>query len=112
MCIPRVLLALALVACGGAKKAATPGGGSPAASLDELMKARNLSETDVAAALKTYTPTGRHDEYYLFGSGGHSGQVVVIGVPSMAMMIYAMLRLFKGLKQLTGLDSDQIMLPR
>jgi len=88
MCIPRVLLALALVACGGAKKAATPGGGSPAASLDELMKARNLSETDVAAALKTYTPTGRHDEYYLFGSGGHSGQVVVIGVPSMRILKY------------------------
>ena len=37
---------------------------------------------------------------------------LVIGVPSMAMMLYAMLRLFKGLKRLTGLDSDQIMLPR
>jgi nitrous-oxide reductase len=84
----RFLLALMLVACGGAKKAATPGGGGSAASLDELMKARNLSETDVAAALKTYTPTGRHDEYYLFGSGGHSGQVVVIGVPSMRILKY------------------------
>ena len=37
---------------------------------------------------------------------------VVIGVPSMAMMLYAMLRLFKGVKHLTGLDTDQIMLPR
>ena len=37
---------------------------------------------------------------------------VVIGVPSMAMMIYAMLRLFKGVKRLTGLDTEQIMLPR
>ena len=37
---------------------------------------------------------------------------LVIGVPTMAMMIFAMLRLFKGLKRLTGLDSDQIMLPR
>jgi hypothetical protein len=37
---------------------------------------------------------------------------VVIGVPSMAMMIFAMLRLFKGLKRLTGLNTDEIMLPR
>ena len=37
---------------------------------------------------------------------------VVIGVPSMAMMVYAMVRLFKGVRQLTGLDSGQMMLPR
>jgi len=37
---------------------------------------------------------------------------VVIGVPSMAMMLFAMLRLFKGVKRLTGLDTEQIMLPR
>jgi hypothetical protein len=37
---------------------------------------------------------------------------VVIGVPSMAMMIFAMLRLFKGVKKLTGLETEQIMLPR
>ena len=37
---------------------------------------------------------------------------VVIGVPSMAMMLYAMFRLFKGVKRLTGLDTDQMMLPR
>jgi nitrous-oxide reductase len=50
----------------------------------ELMKARGLSEADVAAALKTYTPTGKFDEYLTFASGGHSGQVLVIGVPSHA----------------------------
>jgi hypothetical protein len=37
---------------------------------------------------------------------------VVIGVPSMAMMIFAMLRLFKGVKRLTGLNTDEILLPR
>ncbi len=37
---------------------------------------------------------------------------LVIGVPSMAMMLYAMFRLFKGVKHLTGLDTDQILLPR
>jgi nitrous-oxide reductase len=58
------------------------------AALQDLMKARNLSEDDVKAALKTFTPTGRLDEYYLFGSGGHSGQVVVVGVPSMRILKY------------------------
>jgi len=47
---------------------------------------RNLTPDDVLAALKTYTPTGRKDEYLIFGSGGHSGQVLVIGVPSMRLL--------------------------
>jgi len=53
------------------------------ADLKALMAARGLSEADVEAALKTYTPTGKKDEYLIFASGGHSGQVFVIGVPSM-----------------------------
>lgn len=57
-------------------------------SLQDLMKARDLSEADVTAALKTYMPTGRHDDYYLFASGGHSGDVIVIGVPSMRILKY------------------------
>jgi len=52
------------------------------------MAARNLSQADVEAALKTFTPTGRHDEYYIFASGGHSGQMLVIGVPSMRILKY------------------------
>src|SRR5512146_1728376 len=35
------------------------------------------------AALKTYVAPGDIDEFYLFYSGGHSGQVFVAGVPSM-----------------------------
>jgi len=35
------------------------------------------------AAVKTYVAPGDLDEYYLFSSGGHSGQVYVYGVPSM-----------------------------
>lgn len=31
-------------------------------------------------------PPGKLDEYYLFFSGGHSGQVIVAGVPSMRML--------------------------
>ncbi len=35
------------------------------------------------AAVKTYVAPGDMDEFYLFSSGGHSGQVYVYGVPSM-----------------------------
>jgi nitrous-oxide reductase len=41
---------------------------------------------DVLAAVKTYQPTGTFDEYVLFASGGHSGQVLAIGVPSMRLL--------------------------
>jgi nitrous-oxide reductase len=76
----------ALAACGSSKGSTTGEGAS--ASLTDLMKARNLSEADVNAALKTYTPTGRMDDYLAFSSGGHSGQVIVIGLPSMRILKY------------------------
>jgi nitrous-oxide reductase len=52
----------------------------------DLMKARNLNEADVEAALKTYVPSGKRDDYLIFASGGQSGQVLVIGVPSMRLL--------------------------
>ena len=39
------------------------------------------------AAVATYVAPGDTDEYYLFYSGGHSGQVYVAGVPSMLVEI-------------------------
>ncbi|SHN87659.1 Sec-dependent nitrous-oxide reductase [Desulfitobacterium chlororespirans] len=42
-----------------------------------------VSDDVVQAALKTYVPPGQLDEYYMFASGGHSGNVFVYGVPSM-----------------------------
>ncbi len=79
-----------MVACNGSKGSSSQpaGGGAVSSSLTDLMKARNLSEADVNAALKTYTPSGRMDEYLTFASGGHSGQVIVIGVPSMRILKY------------------------
>jgi nitrous-oxide reductase len=38
---------------------------------------------DAAAAIASYVAPGTTDEYYLFYSGGHSGNVYVAGVPSM-----------------------------
>ena len=80
-----LLFLAALAACSNASSSQKSAGGP---GLTALMKARGLSEADVKAALATYTPTGKHDEYLVFASGGHSGQVVVIGVPSMRILKY------------------------
>lgn len=41
-------------------------------------------QSDAAvAALKSYVAPGDLDEYYMFSSGGHSGQIYVYGLPSM-----------------------------
>lgn len=59
-----------------------------AQSPQEIMRARGPAEKDVAAAAKTYVPTGKHDDDVVFRSGGNSGQVVVHGVPAMRILKY------------------------
>jgi len=61
-------------------------GGGAEVDVSSIAQERGLSESDVTAAVKTYVPTGKMDEYYLFASGGHSGQVLVYGVPSMRLL--------------------------
>ncbi|MDR2080977.1 MAG: Sec-dependent nitrous-oxide reductase [Campylobacteraceae bacterium] len=56
--------------------------------LQKIMKERGLSERDILAAAKTYTPSGMKDQYYAFSSGGQSGQVIVYGIPSMRILKY------------------------
>ena len=56
------------------------------ASLTKIANERKLNVDDLMAAAKTFTPSGRHDEYVLFSSGGQSGQVYAIGVPSMRLL--------------------------
>ena len=50
---------------------------------NEVIQSRELSPEDVTAALETYMPAGKMDEFLMFTSSGHAGQVYVIGVPSM-----------------------------
>jgi len=94
---PVLAAATLLIGCGGNEQAAdsnvqrtSRAGTASTASLGAPAKAiaeqRELTPDDVTAALKTYMPTGRHDEYLCFASGGHSGQVLVIGVPSMRLL--------------------------
>lgn len=67
------------------------GGGSTGLSgkANEVALARKLSPDDVTRAVKTYVPGGStevKDEFFLMCSGGHSGQVIVMGVPSMRIL--------------------------
>ncbi|MFN3928856.1 MAG: Sec-dependent nitrous-oxide reductase [Thermoflexus sp.] len=78
-----VLLSLLVAAC--ARGAATPVAGLPAEA-QAVIKERGLAPEDIVAALKTYVPGGKYDEYIMFSSGGHSGQVLVIGIPSMRLL--------------------------
>lgn len=68
----RTLAALAFLGLA----ACAPSGTPDSAGGERLANARE-------AAQQTYVEPGKHDEFYLFYSGGHSGQVYVAGVPSM-----------------------------
>ena len=81
-----LVTAMASIGCG--PQQATQVSQAPASSTADLMKQRGLTEADVSAALQTYTPTGQKDTYLTFASGGHGGNMVVIGVPSMRILKY------------------------
>lgn len=56
------------------------------AEITKIANDRQLNLDDLMAAAKTFTPSGRHDDHIMFASGGHSGQVFVIGIPSMRLL--------------------------
>lgn len=66
--------------------AAKVGGEEAGGTYGSLASKRGLSAAEAEAALATFTPPGKHDEYMMFASGGHSGQIHVIGVPSMQLL--------------------------
>jgi nitrous-oxide reductase len=71
---------------GGTADTNTESTANLSADASAIAEARGLTPDDVAAALKTYMPTGRYDEYIMFASGGHAGQVFVLGLPSMRLL--------------------------
>jgi len=82
-----IVLMFSMVGCGRSETSPTQAqnsGGSDA--INQLAADRGLTPDDVRAALMTYQPSGRLDDYIMFSSGGHSGQVFVIGMPSMRLL--------------------------
>ena len=61
---------------------------SAQSEIEKVMKERGLTQQDLLAAAKTYTPSGGRDKYIVFSSGGQSGQIMVYGVPSMRILKY------------------------
>jgi nitrous-oxide reductase len=87
----------ALAAAGGActrsgdesVEAATSGARGAAAGakgLEQVALARGLTPEEASAALETFVPPGKYDELTMLASGGHSGSIYVIGIPSMRML--------------------------
>lgn len=54
----------------------------------QIASVRGLAAEDVTRAVQTFVPPGKPelDEFFVVASGGHSGQVLIIGVPSMKIM--------------------------
>ena len=84
--------AIVLASCTG-----TPGQGgqgsrpAPAlpphdATLEQVALARNLTPEEAKMALETFVPPGKYDEFTMFMSGGHSGSIYVMGVPSLRLI--------------------------
>lgn len=71
-----------VVGVAGARMGTSASGGS----LATLASDRGLTGQEAEAALATYVAPGDYDEYLMFASGGHSGQLHVIGVPSMQLL--------------------------
>lgn len=61
-------------------------GAAATGELGKLASDRGLSGEEAQAALKTFTAPGQYDEYMMFAAGGHSGQIHVVGVPSMQLL--------------------------
>jgi nitrous-oxide reductase len=83
--IPLLVLSFVLSACNQPAPAPSAEADLPPDAA-ALAAERGLTPDDVYAALKTYMPTGQTDPYIMFSSGGQSGQVLIIGVPSMRIL--------------------------
>ncbi|MCB9136618.1 MAG: Sec-dependent nitrous-oxide reductase [Anaerolineales bacterium] len=79
------ILAFSISGCGQKDEAIPAVEGLPEDAAS-IVAARGLTSNDIYAALSTFVPSGQHDPYIMFASGGHSGQVLVVGVPSMRIL--------------------------
>jgi nitrous-oxide reductase len=84
----RALIPILLAACQTNPQEQTAASSGDTVDLATIMRDRGLSEQDVLAAARTYLPSGKHDDYLIFASGGQGGNIIVIGVPSMRILKY------------------------
>ena len=59
---------------------------APATPIEEIIRERNLTPDEAAAALKVFVPPGRYDDFVMVTSGGHRGSVMLYGIPSMRLL--------------------------
>lgn len=81
-----VVVLMATVVLAVVQRSATTSAQGDSSNWQTIAEQRGLTEADIRAAMMTYTPSGVMDEYLMFASGGHSGQVLVIGMPSMRLL--------------------------
>jgi len=91
----RMLVALAFVAGATLAMLLSTGGGGDVApthaavggnALDDIIQKRGLTPDEAEAALKTFVPPGKFDDFVMFTSGGHRGSILLYGIPSMRML--------------------------
>ena len=63
-----------------------PGTAMASTPLDQIIQDRGLTPEEAAAALKTFVPPGKYDDFVMVTSGGHRGSVMLYGIPSMRLL--------------------------
>lgn len=58
----------------------------PAMPLDQIIQQRGLTPDEAEAALKTFVPPGKYDDFVMVTSGGHRGSIMLYGIPSMRLL--------------------------
>jgi nitrous-oxide reductase len=84
----RVILVAAIVISlvGGFLIGGFAGGLGGGGTLAEVASSRGLTSEEAVGALKSFIAPGSHDEYVMVASGGHSGQLHLVGIPSMRLL--------------------------
>ena len=91
----RTILKLAAATAGAAVMLSRLGGSGPVATLDaaptgnpldQIIQQRGLTPDEAEAALKTFVPPGKYDDFVMITSGGHRGTIMLYGIPSMRLL--------------------------
>jgi nitrous-oxide reductase len=64
----------------------SPGAAPDSSALEQVAIARGLDPAEARAALETFVPPGKKDEFVMFTSGGHAGSIYILGIPSMRLL--------------------------